>query len=107
MQFELTTQEVIGFVITLLGAFWGLAKMLLSQTQKQITDQFGQITTHLNKQEEMNRRLEREVMELKAQLPREYVRREDYVQQVAMILTKLDSMQLRTENIILQSKDIK
>ena len=104
MQFELSVQELIGFVITLMGTFWGLARMLLSQTQKQITDQFSQITTHLNKQEEMDRRLEREVMELKAQLPREYVRREDYVQQVAMILTKLDAMQLRHENILLKTK---
>ena len=38
MQFELSVQELIGFVITLMGTFWGLARMLLSQTQKQITD---------------------------------------------------------------------
>lgn len=107
MQFELSVQELLGFVITLLGAFWGLAKILFSQTQKQITDQFTQITTHLSQQHEIDRRLEREVLELKAQLPREYVRREDYVQQVAMIITKLDAMQLRSENLILQTKDLK
>ncbi len=107
MQFELSVQELIGFVITLMGTFWGLAKMLLSQTQKQITDQFTQITNHLSQQQEIDRRLEREVLELKAQLPREYVRREDYVQQVAMIITKLDAMQLRSENLILQTKDLK
>ena len=107
MQFELSVQELIGFVITLMGTFWGLAKMLLSQTQKQITDQFTQITNRLSQQQEIDRRLEREVLELKAQLPREYVRREDYVQQVAMIITKLDAMQLRSENLILQTKDLK
>ena len=107
MRFELSVQELIGFVITLMGTFWGLAKMLLSQTQKQITDQFTQITNHLSQQQEIDRRLEREVLELKAQLPREYVRREDYVQQVAMIITKLDAMQLRSENLILQTKDLK
>ena len=107
MQFELSVQELIGFVITLMGTFWGLARMLLSQTQKQITDQFTQITNHLSQQQEIDRRLEREVLELKAQLPREYVRREDYVQQVAMIITKLDAMQLRSENLILQTKDLK
>ena len=107
MQFELSVQELIGFVITLMGTFWGLAKMLFSQTQKQITEQFTQITNHLSQQQEIDRRLEREVLELKAQLPREYVRREDYVQQVAMIITKLDAMQLRSENLILQTKDLK
>ena len=107
MQIEPSVQELIGFVITLMGTFWGLAKMLLSQTQKQITDQFTQITNHLSQQQEIDRRLEREVLELKAQLPREYVRREDYVQQVAMMITKLDAMQPRSENLILQTKDLK
>lgn len=104
MQFDLSLQEVIGLCLTLIGAFWGLAKMLLSQTQKQISDQFVEISNHLDKQEAADRRLEREMLELKAALPREYVRREDYVQQVAMILTKLDAMQLRHENILLKTK---
>lgn len=105
MQFDLSMQEVMGLAITIIGAFWALARMLLTQTQRQIADQYQDISSNLRKQEDTARRLEREVMEHKAALPREYVRREDYVQQIAMILTKLDAMQLRTENIILKSKE--
>lgn len=107
MHFDLSTQELIGLLASLLGAFWGLGKMLILQTSRQIDTQFSNIAELLQKQQEFDRRLEREMLELKAALPREYVRREDYVQQVATILTKLDAMQLRTENLILQAKDFK
>lgn len=92
MQFDLSTKEAIGLAITLVGAFWGLAKMLLAQTQRQISTQFEQISVHLKKQEEVERRLEREVMELKAELPREYVRREDYIRGQSTLEAKLDAL---------------
>jgi hypothetical protein len=47
-------------------------------------------------------RVERELLNLKADLPLHYVRREDYVQAIATIMTKLDAMALRFENILLK-----
>ena len=47
-------------------------------------------------------RVEREILQLKAELPLNYVRREDYVQAVATIMAKLDAMTLRMENILLR-----
>lgn len=46
-------------------------------------------------------RAEREILQLKADLPLHYVRREDYVQSVATIMAKLDAITLRFENILL------
>jgi len=46
--------------------------------------------------------VEREILQLKADLPLNYVRREDYVLNMATIMAKLDAMNLRFENIILQ-----
>ena len=50
-------------------------------------------------------RVERELLNLKAELPLHYVRREDYVQAIATIMAKLDAMALRFENILLRGKN--
>ena len=47
-------------------------------------------------------RVERELLNLKADLPLHYVRRDDYVQAVATIMTKLDAIAIRFENLILK-----
>lgn len=47
-------------------------------------------------------RVERELLSLKAELPLNYVRREDYAQSTAMIMAKLDGLTLRMENIVLR-----
>ena len=47
-------------------------------------------------------RVEREILQLKAELPLNYVRREDYVQSTATIMAKLDAISLRFENVLLQ-----
>ena len=47
-------------------------------------------------------RLERDFLQMKAELPLNYVRREDYVQAVATIMAKLDGISLRFENILLR-----
>jgi hypothetical protein len=94
---------LVGITITIVGAFWAMAKLLLSQSQSQIKEQFELIQKHMQAQDEHGRRLEREVLELKAVLPRDYVRREDYTQAIATIMTKLDAMAMRFENVLLRA----
>lgn len=89
--------QVVGLVVTIIGAFFTLAKMLLQGSQRSIDEKFKLMSDHMRSQDESSRRLERELMELKVELPRDYVRREDYTQAVAMIMTKLDAMALRVE----------
>jgi hypothetical protein len=112
----MTLNVELSYVLTLAGllggAFWAMAKLLLTQSQKQIEHQFEQmngqfkaIQAHMQLQDDQSRRLEREVLELKAILPRDYVRREDYTQAIATIITKLDAMALRYENLILRNGD--
>jgi hypothetical protein len=102
VQVEIT--YVVGLILTVIGAFWGMAKLLLSQSQTQIKEQFELIQTHMKQQDDHSRRLEREVLELKAVLPRDYVRREDYTQAIATIMTKLDAMAMRFENVLLRQE---
>lgn len=116
MTLQVEFWQLIGLAMTILGAFWGIAKMVLTQSQQNIHDkqqalaeqingmyrQGAEIKSLIEKGDELTRRLEREVMELKAELPREYVRRDDYTQAIATIMTKLDGMALRFENILLK-----
>ncbi len=102
--------QLISLMVTLglaiCGAFWGLARMMMAQAKGQIDGQFTQIAEqfkkvndHLTKQDDSTRRLERELLEFRAELPRDYVRREDYVQAIAIITTKIDGVMLRMENM--------
>ena len=69
----------------------------------------AQLVTRLESIEQASRaeagnwqRVEREILQLKAELPLNYVRREDYVQSTATIMAKLDAISLRFENVLLQ-----
>lgn len=100
MRFELDLWQVIVLGSMLLGGFWGLAKMMMAASQKSIDEKFQQVIAGLKAQDETNRRLERDLMELKAELPRDYVRREDYTQAIATIMTKIDHVAMRMEAAI-------
>lgn len=89
--------SVVGLII---GAFWAIAKMLMAANQKAIDEKFIAVSQGLKAQDETNRRLERDLMELKAELPRDYVRREDYTQAIATIMTKIDHVAMRMEQAI-------
>jgi len=102
MKVEFELWQLVTLMVTVIGGFWAMAKMLMLQARAQIDEKFGQISAHMQGQDESARRLERELMELKATLPREYVRREDYTQAIAIIMTKIDALGLRMENMFHQ-----
>lgn len=89
--------QLVTLVIAIAGGFWALAKMLLNGAKQSIDEKFKAMGEHMKNQDDSSRRLERDLMELKAELPRDYVRREDYTQAIATIMTKIDAMTLRVE----------
>lgn len=118
MAFTLDLFQVIGLIGMLIGAFFALGKLLMSQQTKHINAGFATQKEAIEAQnkrfdrmeqtgrEEANNwsRIEREIMALKADLPLNYVRREDYVQAIATIMAKLDAMSMRFENILLRGQ---
>lgn len=92
----------ITLAVALIGAFFTLVKMLLNQHQRHQDQRFDAIESAAREEAGKWQRIEREILQLKAELPLNYVRREDYVQAVATIMAKLDAMALRFENILLQ-----
>ena len=97
MTINIDTWQLVSLLITVAGGFWALAKMLLNGAKQSIDEKFKAMGDHMRNQDDSSRRLERDLMELKAELPRDYVRREDYTQAIATIMTKIDAMTLRIE----------
>lgn len=107
MRIELELWHVLVMLMTVIGAFWALAQMLIKASQDHIGEKFGAMTELIKGQSEMirgqgddMRRIERDLMGLKAELPRDYVRREDYTQTIATIMTKIDHATLLMQQAV-------
>lgn len=114
-------------LITLLLAFFGavgvFGKLLLGQvekrlverfaaqdaarevTQKHWDDQFDKLERATKEEAGHWLQIERDLMSLKADLPVQYVRREDYVRNQTVLEAKLDAVAVRIENIQLRSNN--
>lgn len=122
MSIQLELWHFILLIIAFITALFTITKLLLAQTLSSIKEKFDaqdassksfkeQLAKRLDGLESASRderdqwqRIERELLTLKADLPLNYVRREDYVQAVATIMAKLDAMSLRFENILLRGQ---
>lgn len=108
LQIEFTW--LVGLLLTFFGAAAGIGKLLLGQHQKHQDVKFStlekasigmqtEIKNRLTDIEQAQRagagnhhELEKRFLELKAELPMNYVRREDYIRGQSTIEAKLDSL---------------
>lgn len=107
MSFHLELWHVISLVVILIGAFFTLFKLLLGVQLKHIDAAFTSQNQRLEKIEQASRedannwqRAERELLLLKAELPLNYVRRDDFVQAIGGISTRIDNFALRMERAL-------
>jgi hypothetical protein len=101
-------------------ALWAVGKILIKQVMarlderfkamekariestKHLDDKFNTLEQAVNANEQEWRRVERDVLTLKADLPLHYVRREDYVRNQTVIEAKIDGLAIRLENVLLK-----
>lgn len=102
--------QLVLLLISFFGACAWAFKLLLGQTQRHLDDRFSNVSVRLDGIEVANKeeaaqwaRVERELMELKAELPINYVRREDYIRGQSIIEAKLDGLAVKIENNQLRS----
>lgn len=88
MNIEIGLGQLIGLATVLAGAFTALGKMLLMQHAKHVDAALSEIRQDSNKW----RDLEREYLRFLADLPVQYVRREDYIRGQTVIEAKLDAI---------------
>lgn len=121
---SLPLSELIGWAIGLLGMFTtvvgGLVKLLLHNFEKRLgerfaaqeaarkaaskhwEDNFAKVLQRQDKDAQALLELERSFLRFQAELPLEYVRREDWVRGQAVLEAKLDGVALKIENIMLK-----
>lgn len=115
MNVQIELWHLISLMLTVLGGYWTLAKIVAGQAQKHLDARFTaqdtmrqanhqQLATRLDCIEAANReeagqwsRMERELLTLKAELPLQYVRREDYIRGQSVIEAKLDALGSKLE----------
>jgi len=120
MNIELQFWQLILLLLAFFGFVAGAGRLLLAQIDKRLDlrfellesarqagakhwdERFGSILSQQKEDTESVRRLERDLMGLRAELPERYVRREDYIRGQTVIEAKLDSLALRMENMHLK-----
>jgi Na+-transporting methylmalonyl-CoA/oxaloacetate decarboxylase gamma subunit len=73
-----------------------------AEAAKHWDNKFAALEQAANANEQEWRRVERDVLTLKADLPLNYVRREDFVRNQTIIEAKIDGLAIKLENIALK-----
>ena len=107
--------QLITLLISFLGFLFAAGKLLLSQIDRRLNERFETIekareegqatwrqtfTQHLDEERretDLLRNIEREFLRFQADLPLQYVRREDYVRGQSVIEAKLDALYNKLE----------
>lgn len=116
--------DLLGVALLLLAAWSalliGIIKWFLSNYHKGLAEKFKGVSEQIasnntessrrneatniaiQRQEEELRRVDREILELRAELPDRYVRREDAIREQVVINAKLDALAAKLDNIVLR-----
>lgn len=107
MIFELTLGNVITLAALLTAAGWALVKVISKQQEKHLSQQFetlGKSLAEMRLAQDGNaqalRELERQLLQHEVIMAKEYVRRDDYVRDLASLGTRIDNFALRVERAL-------
>jgi hypothetical protein len=99
MILELETYQAIMLVITIAGSIWGAGKALfirfdasLRERDDGLKDELNKLSNQMAAESEAIRQLDREILHLKAELPREYVAKSDFIRSFTVVEGKLDAV---------------
>lgn len=120
MTFEVSLWQLVSLLLAFFGAVASAGKILLSQIDRRLdarfvsletakesasktwNEKFAELLEHDREESRYMSELERQLYTLKADMPLQYVRREDYVRNQTVIEAKLDAVALKIENLQLK-----
>ncbi|OSN03192.1 hypothetical protein [Lonsdalea iberica] len=97
MKVEIEFWTLVGLLLSFMGFVFAVAKMFFAQMEKRQAEQFMALDTSFRTSMGDLNSLEREFMAFKADLPLNYVRREDYIRGQTVIEAKLDALYNKLE----------
>ena len=89
-----------GLLVTILG---GLMSLLMKAHEKRFDERFRDFDQRIVANQAASHANERALLILKAELPREYVPREDYMRNQLVLENKIDVVREKLENLSLRS----
>lgn len=86
-------------IIAIVTAFWQLAKMIIRHASADLERRFKVISDHLDAQDGRMSSLEGVVTELRVELARDYVKREDHVRDIGTLAAKFEALAINVERL--------
>lgn len=103
---HLETYQLMMLVLTIGGSIWGAGKAFFGRVERSIRERddnlalaLKSVGEKLDKESEAIRELDREILKLKADLPREYVAKEDFIRSFTVVEAKIDALQSTLSNL--------
>ncbi len=91
---QLEFWHLVLLLLAFFGLIGGFGKVLLDQFEKRLDTRFSGLEDGHSKALDV----ERQLLRLRAELPLDYVRREDYIRGQSIIEAKLDGLAVKIEN---------
>lgn len=111
MTFELTMANVIALVVFQAGALWTVLKVIALQAQRRSDEKFAALQASLEHvakavahDSEKVHQLEIAILKTQADVARDYVRRDDFLQVIGTLNTRFDNFVLRMETVVLNNR---
>lgn len=99
MILELETYQAIGLLLTIAGSIWGAGKAFFARFDASLRERddvlkhdLNQLSNQMANESNAIRKLDREILELKAELPREYVAKADFIRSFSVVESKIDAV---------------
>lgn len=123
MTLQLTLTHLISLGTVFIGLLLGLVKFIAYQQEKRQDERFDALTkrederlatvtlqldklgNELRQEAQATLQLERQFMRFQADLPRDYVRRDDFLRSIGEIVARVDNMALRMERALSRTKE--
>lgn len=100
MTFSLEPYQLIMLILAIGGSIWGAGKAFFNRVESSIKEKdetlakaLSGLGEKLDKESEAIRQLDREILKLKAELPREYVSKDDFIRSFTVVEAKIDAVQ--------------
>lgn len=105
MTLELEGYQAIMLAITIGGSIFGAGKAFFGRIEGSLKErddglkaEIAKVNENMSKESEAIRKIDRELLMLKADLPREYVAKEDFVRSFTVVEAKIDAVQTTLTN---------
>lgn len=83
---------MVGLVVVANGGFVWAVKWLLSRDRKLLSDSISEMKARIGQQENRHEEIKRDVSRIRECMPRDYVRREDWIRSFTQIDIKIDAI---------------